>query len=532
MKIHHRAVSLFLAVSALLIPVSAKTVRLGLVVGHNRGADEDPRLQFAESDAQKMAELFLEVGGMDEDHLILLKSPRPEDMDKAFQEIGGWSAGAAPGDEVVFVFYFSGHGTGDNLKLGRKMYSLRDLKAHIDQIPAKLRIGILDACQSGAITHLKGARMVQPFVLEQQLKSQGSVMITSSSEDENSQESEQLQGSFFTHNLMSALRGAGDVSGDRRVTLLEAYQYAFQKTLVETEDTRGGAQHAKAQMNLDVEGDVVLTDLNSGRAGLAFKADLEGEMLIADARSQVVGEFQKEKGKEAFWALPPGKYRVFQNLGRKTRQFKTQLKDKQIRDVSQDDLTSGFTFSGLAKGGSGTEGVALPWKAQNWPYQYPWEIGIGNYDNSNSGSMLDIIGYRFLPAIGVIAGYSHQWETGPGLFNGRGLQTLRLGAQAGKFLTENIEVLATVFHEAAYYHDKPDYVIVPCTDSSGASFGCLADGPVRRRWHLADATGMYFSGRLWIWNHLSLEIGYGTKYDRREERFIATPLTLLPSLHF
>jgi hypothetical protein len=43
---------------------------------------------------------------------------------------------------------------------------------------------------------------------------------------------------------------------------------------------------------------------------------------------------------------------------------------------------------------------------------------------------------------------------------------------------------------------------------------------------------MYFSGRLWIWNHLSLEIGYGTKYDRRAERFIATPLTILPSLHF
>ena len=521
-----------LAAPILCAPIAAKTVRLGLVVGHNRGLDGDPRLQFAESDAQKMGDLFQEVGGMDEDRLILLKSPRPEELNRAFQDIRSWSAAVPPEDEVVFLFYFSGHGTDKNLKLGRQTYSMQDLKQNIDGVPAKLRIGILDACQSGAITRLKGARLVQPFVLEQQLRSQGSILITSSAEDENSQESEQLQGSFFTHYLMSALRGAGDVSGDRRVTLLEAYQYAFQKTLVETEQSRGGPQHAKAQMNLDVEGDVVLTDLNTGRGGLVFKPELSGEMLVANARSQVMGEFHKEKGKEAFLALPPGVYKVFLKDGRKTMQYKAKLKDMEIREVGENQLSSGFRFVGMAKGGSAEEEVVLPWNRQDFPAQFPLQVGTGWINNYSQLSLTAMAGYRFWPQLGIYGSYAIHKTWDKRLWSGGNAQALELGLESGKFLSENIEFTGSLFHAARKPMVELSYfTLVPCAEGSSE----LCDEAVYRPdtpWIWSAATGTTFGARVWIWNHVSLALRYGVEWTWGEGKFNPSFLTIVPALHF
>ncbi len=518
----------------LLFSVEGRTIRLGLVVGHNRGLDDDPRLQFAESDAQKIAELFQEVGGMDEDRVILLKSPRPEELENAFKEIHTWSMQAMPNDEVVFIFYFSGHGTGEYLKLGRRKFTLKELKERIDEIPAKLRIGILDACQSGAITRLKGARLVQPFVLEQQLKSQGSILIASSAENESSQESDQLQGSFFTHYLISALRGAGDVSGDRRVSLLEAYQYAYQKTLLETEESQGGAQHAKAQLNLDVEGDVVLTDLNSGRGGLIFKPEVEGEILIANSYSQIVGEFQKTKGKEAFWALPPGTYRIFQKLGRKTMQFKTKIKDKQIKSIEPGDLTSGFQFSGLAKGRDAANDIPLPWKIQDWPTQFPFELGIGWINSFFQTSFIGHVGVRVHPAFGGFISYTMNKTHERRLFDSKNYQELKLGMQSGKFLTQNIECLGTIFHKLDRFQDLGDqYFSGQCGTDSQSLNSCQGvirgDAP---KWHFDGGTGVTVGLRFWIWNRLSFEINYGSEYNWRESNYNPTNLILMPAFHF
>lgn len=530
----------FPILAAALLPASAKTVRLALIAGHNRGLDSDPRLQYAESDAQKMAELLVEAGGVEEDDVVLLKSPRPEDLDRAFEDIRAKGAAADPADEVVFLFYYSGHGTGTHLKLGRKEYPLQELKERIDHVPAKLRIGILDACQSGAITRLKGARLVEPFVVENKLKTEGSVLIASSAPDENAQESDQLQGSFFTHNLMSALRGAGDVSGDRRVTLMEAYQYAFHKTLVETEDSRGGAQHPMAALDLDVQGDVVLTDLNSGRGGLSFKPELDGDLLVADAKSLVMAEFHKEKGKDAFLALPPGTYRVFRKDGRKTSQFKARLKDKEIRDVGAEDLSSGFQFVGLAKGGSGApnQEVALPWSRNDWPEQFPFQVGAGWLDSFSKTNLALQAGYRFLPKLGVFVGYNIFRDYYRKLFDDYNLQELRLGLETGKFLGENIEFTGTLFHRAQRYYDGawetvPDGSRVCGYDSAGVAQPCYDFRPAgSASWHWGASTGATFGARLWIWNRVSFEISYGTELVWRTGKFTATDLMLMPALHW
>ena len=393
------------------MPIQAKIIRLGIMAGHNVGYQDDPGLKFAEDDAGKMAQLFKDVGGMEENDVMLLKSPRPEQMDLAFDLLSKRAAEATADDEVIFLFYFSGHGTKDYLKLGRHPYPLAQLKERIDKVPAKLRIGILDACQSGAITRIKGARLVQPFLVGQSLKSAGSILIASSSEDENSQESEQLRGSFFTHHWHSALRGAGDASGDRRVSLLEAYQYAYNKTLVQTKDSRGGAQHPNAQFKLDTEGDVILTDLNNGIGGLKFAPDLEGEILVANVQAEVMAEIRKEPGSESFLALPPGKYRVFQRIGRRTRQGRVNLAGAETRQVRDRDLSVGFLQGGTSKGRGVEEDVELPWKVEDWSSQAPLELGIGYVNGILNDSWVARAGYKFHPHLaGTVSYVAHIWD--------------------------------------------------------------------------------------------------------------------------
>ena len=124
----------------------------------------------------------------------------------------------------------------------------------------------------------------------------GHAFLTSSSADEVAQESEGLGGSFFTHYLTSGMRGAADVSGDGKITLNEAYQFAFHETLGGTADTRGGAQHPAYDIQLSGTGDVVMTDVRQTSAGLVLSEDLQGRCFVRNADDQLVVELQKPRG--------------------------------------------------------------------------------------------------------------------------------------------------------------------------------------------------------------------------------------------
>jgi uncharacterized caspase-like protein len=96
-----------------------------------------------------------------------------------------------------------------------------------------MRILIVDACRSGSLTRVKGGTPAPPFDVHVRGSdgSEGAAFLTSSAANEDAQESDALQGSFFTHYLVSGLLGAADSDGDRRVSLSEAYAYAYEGTL-------------------------------------------------------------------------------------------------------------------------------------------------------------------------------------------------------------------------------------------------------------------------------------------------------------
>ena len=211
-------------------------------------------------------------------------------------------------DEVLV--YYSGHADEKGLRLGNEVYGWKEFRKRIDALNADVKIAVIDACGSGAITRLKGGVAVPAFMVDQSSDMKGYAFITSSTQDESSQESDKLKGSFFTHSLVSGLRGAGDASGDGKVTLSEAYQFAFNETLQRTEKTLGGAQHPSRDMNLAGTGDVVMTDLRSTSAGLDLDEDVDGRLFIRDSRGELVAELFKKGGRAMSLGFPAGRYSI------------------------------------------------------------------------------------------------------------------------------------------------------------------------------------------------------------------------------
>lgn len=310
--------SLFSMLALLLFAANAKAAetdarinRYVIAVSANYGGSGRPMLRYAESDAKSFAQVLKEMGGVQSQNILLVKEPSilklQQEMDRLDEKIA--SNKSREGRNEVLVYY-SGHADDKGLLLGNETLVWKALRSRVDSLHADVKIAVIDACGSGAITRAKGGVSVPAFMMDASSDMKGYAFITSSTQDESSQESDKLQGSFFTHSLVSGLRGAGDLSGDGKVTLSEAYQFAFNETLQKTQSTMGGAQHPSRDMNLAGTGDVVMTDLRSMNAGIVFDKPMEGRIFVRDDHGELVVELYKRADRELELGLAAGKYSV------------------------------------------------------------------------------------------------------------------------------------------------------------------------------------------------------------------------------
>ncbi|HET9988985.1 MAG TPA: caspase family protein, partial [Kofleriaceae bacterium] len=213
----------------------AEVERFAVIVGDNAGAADEQRLRFAESDAQHVAELLGEVGGVPEENQVVLRGKSADQMRRALIATNERiRTGQHAGRDAVLIVYYSGHGDADALHLGDSQLSLRELEALVRGSAAQVRILVIDACRSGAVTRVKGGRPAPPIVLSntEELDGEGVIVLTASAAGEDAQESDDVGGSFFTHYLLSALRGAADDNGDQLVTVAEAFRYTRDRTIL------------------------------------------------------------------------------------------------------------------------------------------------------------------------------------------------------------------------------------------------------------------------------------------------------------
>ena len=306
---------LFLLLGVLSWTATAETLvplrRIALVAGSNDGGEGLARLKYAESDARSFASVMQELGGVRPQDLILVVHPDVTRFQDALERVRQMVASPREMDERrELVVYYSGHSDDNGLILGKDRMPWETLKRELNDIPADVKVAILDSCSSGSLTRAKGGVSRPAFLFDASADMTGHAYLTSASAEEAAQESDRIGASFFTHYLISGMRGAADSVGDGVVTLNEAYAFAFQETLASTEKTQYGPQHAAYDISLTGSGDLVLTDLRSAAAGLTVAEDVSGRLYLRDAQGTLAVELNKAAGKKVELGLEPGTYSV------------------------------------------------------------------------------------------------------------------------------------------------------------------------------------------------------------------------------
>jgi hypothetical protein len=285
-----------------------------LVVGSNRGGAGQSALSFAEQDAERMADMLVELGRTPRDHVTLLRQPSAKTLEQALAQLAARiRQHAGHGERSQVLFYYSGHAKARGLSLADQELSLESLRSALTSLPSTLTVVVLDACQSGAFSGVKGASPAADFSISsvEELHSQGIAVMASSTAAELSQESPELGSSYFSHHLLVALRGAGDGNADGRVSLDEAYGYAYQHTLSDTARTQVGTQHATLETDIKGRGDVPLSYPVDADAQLALPRDMSGRVMVQRSpRGTVVAEIVKAAGTPLVLALPQGPYDI------------------------------------------------------------------------------------------------------------------------------------------------------------------------------------------------------------------------------
>ncbi|WP_338863259.1 caspase family protein [Myxococcus stipitatus] len=201
------------------------------------------------------------------------------------------------------------------MRLGGEALPLEELQRLLSEVPATVTVAVLDACHSGALVRgrSKGLKSAPAFDVSflQQVGPRGRVFIASAGAHEVAQESDSLRGSFFTHHLISGLRGAADVDADGRVSLTGAYGHVYHRTLAGSHASTAAVQHPELSSQLSGEGDLFLTTFSRAHARLELPPRVGDSVVLVDERTlQVMAEVEPRGEVPVRVALPAGRYRV------------------------------------------------------------------------------------------------------------------------------------------------------------------------------------------------------------------------------
>ena len=325
--------------------------RYALYVASNLGGEDRATLRYAGSDAEKLSQTMIELGGVKKQNSFVLIDSTKEEIDGAFRNITAIMNNAKENAKrVEFLFYYSGHSDENALLLGEEAYDYSELKAKISDIPSDVHVVVLDSCFSGNFIRAKGGTRQKSFLVDDSSVVKGHAYLSSSSETESSQESDDIEASYFTQALITGLRGAADTSGDNRVSLNELYYYAFNETLKQTETSAIGTQHPSFDITLVGSGDLVLTDISTAESVLVLPPETQGRFLVRTLEGKLAAEINKPHGTVMSLALPAGFYSVTLIGDEVTTQAQVKLAKNEVYTLNSNDHTKIALSQGVGKG--------------------------------------------------------------------------------------------------------------------------------------------------------------------------------------
>jgi hypothetical protein len=147
------------------------------------------------------------------------------------------------------------------------------------------------------------------------------------------------------------LRGAADLDRDGRVTLSEAYGFAYENTVSRTVATRGGTQHPTFRFDMRGAGDVTLARADAPTSGISFPKALSGEFVIFDAKRRVVvAELAKDTSESLRVAVAPGDYIVKKRETDHVRLARLKVRDDNFVTVDANAMEKVAFADDYAKG--------------------------------------------------------------------------------------------------------------------------------------------------------------------------------------
>jgi hypothetical protein len=161
-------IALPLVVCALLswsAPSHAQVRRFALIAGNNHGLSSDITLRHAVSDAERVSSVLNEIGGFAPENVLLLRDASADSFRQALSAMYDRIKVQAPRESSLLFLYYSGHADAQDLHLRDSRFALSELGQLARAAPTSVRLVILDACQSGALTRVKGGRVQQAFAL-------------------------------------------------------------------------------------------------------------------------------------------------------------------------------------------------------------------------------------------------------------------------------------------------------------------------------------------------------------------------------
>ena len=186
--------------------------RVAIVVSAG-AADGQAPLRYAERDADRVATVLRELGGFT--RVNQLRDPSPAALRDALAETEALAA-RDPGLEVIF--YYSGHADTQGLLMGPGRFPFDELRSRLEHSRAAVRVALLDACYSGSIVRPKGGKPAPGYALDtvEPPRVHGAAIIAAGTASELAQESGDIEGSYFTHHVLSAPRSADSTWWRRR----------------------------------------------------------------------------------------------------------------------------------------------------------------------------------------------------------------------------------------------------------------------------------------------------------------------------
>lgn len=330
----------------------AQTKKFGIILGNNLGHDASRELRYAEQDARKMYRVLLELGNFQPENIQLLLATDSTKTWKALRETEQRIRQAS--GRTLLLLYYSGHAEGDVLELGESSIQFGELSNFLKSSEADVRLAFIDSCKSGRLVAAKGGTRGPAFAIRvtEEIASKGYAIITSSAEDELSHESREIRGSFFTHYLVSALRGAGDGYADGKVTLQEAYRYAYSRTVARTSTTISGSQHPMYDFQLSGKGEIVLTRTGDKSAFLSTHSPDGSRLVVLDEdETGVVAECEVPASRRVVLALLPGTYNVFLIANENVSKANVRLSKGKETYLAAEDFKSHSLDNAVSKGG-------------------------------------------------------------------------------------------------------------------------------------------------------------------------------------